>query len=171
VQQQRDEHKGGRVSNQRNIVGFTVGPETFGVAIEVVHEIVRMADVTRLPETPDYIEGVINLRGRVVPVIDLRKRFGERQIAGNKRNRIVFADLAGHTTGLIVDSASEVLKIPSCDIEPAPDVFEEGEAHYVTGIAKLRDRLMIMVDLNKLMNSGELKQMSELRLRQSKAEE
>src|SRR5580692_660642 len=94
------------------IVGFRIGRETFGLPIAMVREIVRVPEITSVPNAPDYIEGVINLRGRIIPVVDLRKRFGEKVIESSKRNRIVVVELESRCIGLIVNSASEVIKIP-----------------------------------------------------------
>jgi purine-binding chemotaxis protein CheW len=143
------------------IVGFRVGTETFGVPIGLVHEIVRVPEITSVPEAPSCVEGVINLRGKIISVVDLRKRFGEKQIEAGKKNRILVAEIDGKLVGLIVDAASEVLKITPSDIEPPPDVFDEGDVNYVTGVGKLRGRLVIMVDLSKVLRGGELKRLSE----------
>src|SRR5881275_697111 len=99
------------------LVGFRIGKETFGVPIGLVHEIVRVPEITAVPDAPDYVEGVINLRGKIVSIVDLRKRFGEREIVPHKKNRILVAEFDGKMVGLIVDSASEVLKIPPTDID------------------------------------------------------
>ena len=92
------------------IVGFRIGRETFGLPIAMVREIVRVPEITSVPNAPDYIEGVINLRGRIIPVVDLRKRFGEKVIEASKKNRIVVVELESRAIGLIVNSASEVLR-------------------------------------------------------------
>jgi purine-binding chemotaxis protein CheW len=144
------------------VVGFRIGREDFGVPISAVHEIVRMMEVTQVPDAPDYIEGVINLRGKIIPVVDLRKRFGEREILKNKKNRIVVAEINGRQIGLMVDSASEVLKIPAGEIEAPPNVFGENEVNYVTGVGKLASRLVILVDLAKIMQRGDLKRLDSL---------
>lgn len=148
------------MSEQCNIVGFSVGSETFGVAVSSVHEIIRMEQITALPNAPEYVEGVINLRGKIVPVVDLRKRFGERVVSRHKKNRILFAEIGGNMTGLIVDSASEVLRISPADIEPAPSILGEAESHYVKGVAKLPNRLIILIDLTRLLNCGELEKLA-----------
>src|SRR5580765_910842 len=109
-----------------HIVGFQVGRETYGVPITSLHEIVRVPEITAVPDAPEYMEGVINLRGKIVSVIDLRKRFGEREVTSNRRNRILVLEHHGRLCGLIVDSASEVLKIPSTEIEPPPTVLAAG---------------------------------------------
>jgi purine-binding chemotaxis protein CheW len=144
------------------VVGFRVGKEHFGVPIELVHEIVRIMDITSVPDAPDFIEGVINLRGKIIPVIDLRKRFGETKITSGKKNRILVAEIMDKIVGLVVDAASEVVKIPPADIEPPPNVFGESEVNYVTGVGKLANKLIILVDLGKIMQRGDLRRITEL---------
>jgi purine-binding chemotaxis protein CheW len=145
----------------QQIVGFRVGRENFGVPIGIVHEIVPMMEITAVPDAPVYIEGVINLRGRIIPVVDMRKRFSET-VTPHRRNRIMVAELDGHQVGLVVDAANEVLKINPELIEPPPNVFEQGELNYVTGVAKLGGKLVILIDLAKIMQRGQLRRISEL---------
>jgi purine-binding chemotaxis protein CheW len=143
------------------LVGIRVGRETFGLPISLVREIVRVPEITSVPNAPDYIEGVINLRGRIIPVVDLRKRFGEKVTEPNKKNRIVVVELESRRIGLIVNSASEVLKIAPSQIEAPHDVFQEGELNYITGVGKLKGRLVILLDLNKILQRGELRRIDE----------
>jgi purine-binding chemotaxis protein CheW len=150
------------MSKELQIVGFRVGRETFGVPISLVHEIVRVPEITAVPDAPDYVEGVINLRGKIISVLDLRKRFGEKEITGSKKNRILVVEVEGKMVGLIVDAASEVLKLPATDIDLPPNVFDEGELNYVTGVGKLRGRLIIMIDLTKILQKGELRRLGEM---------
>ncbi len=152
-----------------HLVGFRIGRETFAVPINLVHEIVRVPDITAVPDAPDYIEGVINLRGKIVSIVDLRKRFGEKEITRTKKNRILVVEVEGKHVGLIVDAASEVLKLPQGDVEAPPNVFEQGELNYVTGVGKLNDRLIILVELNKILQQGELRRLGELAAVQSMA--
>ena len=139
------------MSRELHIVGFQVGRETYGVPIASLHEIVRVTEITSVPDSPGYIEGVINLRGKIVSVIDLRKRFGTKQIVNSKKNRILVVELNGRLTGLIVDAASDVLKIPADDVEAAPAVFQEGGLNCVTGLGKYKGRLIVLLDMNKLL--------------------
>jgi purine-binding chemotaxis protein CheW len=145
-----------------HLVGFRIGRETFGVPIDMVHEIVRVPDITAVPDSPEYIEGVINLRGKIVSIVDLRKRFGEKQITRTKKNRILVVEVDSKMVGLIVDAASEVLKMSHTHVEAPPNVFEEGELNYVTGVGKLNDRLIILIDLNKILQKGELRRLGEM---------
>lgn len=150
------------MAKELHIVGFRVGRETFGVPIGLVHEIVRVPEITAVPDSPGYVEGVINLRGKIVSVVDLRKRFGEKEIRAHKKNRILVTEVEGKMVGLIVDAASEVLKIPDNEIELPPSVFEEGELNYVTGVGKLHGRLVILIDLSKILQKGELRHLGEI---------
>lgn len=150
------------MAKELHIIGFRVGRETFGVPIRLVHEIVRVPEITAVPESPGFVEGVINLRGKIISVVDLRKRFGERTITPNKKNRILVTEVEGKMVGLIVDAASEVIKIPETEVDLPPSVFEEGELNYVTGVGKLNGRLVIMIDLSKILQKGELRRLEEL---------
>lgn len=150
------------MARELHIVGFRIGRETFGVPIALVHEIVRMPEITAVPDSPVYVEGVINLRGKIISVIDLRKRFGEKEIVTSKKNRILVTEADGKLVGLIVDAASEVLKIPENEIEPPPPVFDAGALNYVTGLGKLRGRLIILIDLTKVLQKGDLRRLEEV---------
>jgi purine-binding chemotaxis protein CheW len=145
-----------------HLIGFSIGRETFGVPIELVHQIVCVPEITAVPDTPECVEGVINLRGKIVSIVDLRKRFGEKEIQSKRKNRVLVVEVEGKMVGLIVDSASEVLKIPLTEIEHPPNVFEEGELNYVTGVGKLNGRLIILVDLTKILQRGELRRVGEV---------
>lgn len=144
------------------IVGFRIGKETFGVPIGIVHEIVRVPEITAVPDAPDFVEGVINLRGKIISIVDLRKRFGETQIEPSRKNRILVAEIDRKMVGLIVDAASEVIRLPQGEIEAPPEVFTENELKYVTGLGKLNGRLIILVDLAKILQKGELRRLGDL---------
>lgn len=150
------------MEKELQVVGFRIGEETFGVRISAVREIVRVPEITAVPNAPDYIEGVINLRGKIIPVMDLRKRFGIKNVEPNKKNRILVVELESKVVGLIVNSASEVLKIPPADIESPNTMFQEGELSYVTGVGKLRGRLVILLDIGKLLQRGELRRIEQV---------
>ena len=145
------------MAKELQIVGFRIGRETFGLPISLVHEIVRPPEITNVPHAPEYVEGVMNLRGRIVPVIDLRRRFGGAAIANSRKNRVLVVDVESRAVGLIVDSASEVLKISDAQIEPPPNVLTDAATSYVTGVAKHQGRLIILVDLRRILQSGELR--------------
>jgi purine-binding chemotaxis protein CheW len=150
------------MNRELHIVGFKVGRETYGVPITALHEIVRVPEITAVPDAPDYVEGVINLRGKIVSVLDLRKRLGEAAIAPSKRNRILVVEHRGRLCGLIVDSASDVLKIPAADIDPSPTEFVEGGLNCVTGLGKYQGRLIVLLDVAKVLDfSGTTRQQRE----------
>jgi purine-binding chemotaxis protein CheW len=111
---------------------------------------------------PDYVKGVINLRGRIIPVVDLRKRFGEKCVEADRKNRIVVVELENRGIGLLVHSASEVLRVPPSEIEAPQNVFQEGESSYISGVAKLKGRLVILLHLPRLLQGGELRKMREI---------
>jgi purine-binding chemotaxis protein CheW len=150
------------MSNDLHIVGFRVGLETFGVPITCVHEIVRVPEITNVPDAPEFVEGVINLRGKIVSVVDLRKRFGQTTNNPDKKNRVIVVESEGKLVGLIVDAASEVMKIPHSEIEAPPKVMSDGDSGYVTGVGKLKDRLIILVDLNRVLQRGDLRRASDI---------
>jgi len=149
------------MEKELQLVGFRIGNETFGVRIGAVREIVRVPEITAVPSAPEVIEGVINLRGKIIPVMDLRKRFGQSDIQPDKKNRILVVELEGKLVGLIVNAASEVLKISPSEIEPPGNVFAEGESSYVTGVGKLKGRLIILLDIAKLLHRPEFKRLEE----------
>ncbi len=137
------------------LVTFNVGEEEFGVEILAVREINRMMEITRVPHAPPFVEGVINLRGRVIPVVDLRKRFGLGAIERDKNTRIVVVELGDKVVGFLVDSVSEVLRVPEDLVEPPPPIVGGIDREYLDGVVKLEDRLLILLDLKKLLGSDE----------------
>ena len=149
------------MEKDHQVVGFRIGNETYGVRIGSVREIVRVPEITIVPNAPEAIEGVINLRGKIIPVMDLRKRFGNVGVQPDKKNRILVVELESRLLGLIVSSASEVLKIPPSEIEPPGTVFAEGESSYVTGVGKLKGRLIILLDIPRLLRQPEFKKLEE----------
>lgn len=139
------------MNRETQVVGFQVARETYGVPITSLHEIVRVPEITAVPDAPDYMEGVINLRGKIVSVLDLRKRFGKPAGVVNRRSRILVVEHRGKLAGMIVDSASEVLKISESEIEPAPSMMLEGGLDCVTGLGKYNGRLIILLDVGKVL--------------------
>jgi purine-binding chemotaxis protein CheW len=137
------------------LVGFHVGDEEFCLDILRVQEIIRLQQLTRVPNSPDAMDGVMNLRGKIIPVIALRKRFGLEQAPSNKNARIVVVEVKGTVLGFIVDSVSEVLRIPSDTVE-APPQLGQARQEYVSGVGKLDDRLLILLDVDRLMSADDL---------------
>jgi len=137
------------------LVSFTVGNEEFGVDILRVQEIIRMIEITQMPNSPEFIDGVINLRGRVIPVINLRKKLGRDRIENDRNTRIIVVELNGKTIGFIVDGVSEVLRIPRSITEAPPSITAGMNSDFITSIARLEDRLLILLDLEKTLLSEE----------------
>jgi purine-binding chemotaxis protein CheW len=154
------------------LVIFRLRDEEFGVAISEVREIVRMMDITRIPEAPGFIEGVINLRGQVIAVIDLARQFGlASQAKFPKTARIVVIEVQEKTVGLIVDEVPEVLRISQDNIEPTPEVIEtEIHKDYLKGVGKLEDRLIILLDLEKVLKPHEVEEVGKLTKKEEEGE-
>ena len=140
---------------ERQLVVFALAGESYGVNIGTVREIIRMQAVTHVPETPEFVEGVINLRGRVIPVVDLRKRFGLAVTEQTAESRIVVVDITGHDIGVIVDAVTEVLRVPGSAIESASALVTTEDSYYMDGIAKIGARLLILLDLDRVLQLGD----------------
>jgi len=136
------------------LVSFYLGAEEFAMEILKVQEIIRMVDLTRVPNSPAFVEGVINLRGKVIPVIGLRKRFGMEPKEHDKQTRIIVIEILGTVIGFVVDSVSEVLRIPADTVEPPPRLAKS-DREYVSGVGKLPSRLLLLLDVNKLLSDAE----------------
>jgi purine-binding chemotaxis protein CheW len=132
-------------------VTFTLNNEQYAVDILNVQEINRITEITKVPNAPKYVEGVINLRGKVIPVINLRIKFCLDEKSTDDTSRIIIMEINGITNGLIVDSVSEVLRVPSSIIEPAPPMSSDLSSKFIKGIAKMQDKLIILIDIDKLI--------------------
>jgi purine-binding chemotaxis protein CheW len=145
------------------IVTFFLSQEEFGVDILLVQEIIRPAPITEVPNTPRFVEGVINLRGKVVPVIDLRKRLNIPTTEADKATRVIIIELEKRVTGFVVDSVSKVITVPAGSVQSAPDMIMSGvESEYITGVSRIDDRLIILLDFSKILTAGEQQQLSTL---------
>lgn len=127
----------------------------YGVPITKVQEIITMVTPTKMPQTPDFVEGIINLRGKIIPIIDLKKRFNMGSSDLTAETRSVVVEVEGQTVGIIVDEVSEVLRLSEDSIEPPPAVAGGITADYLTGVGKLENRLLILLDMDKILNEGE----------------
>ncbi|MBC7324185.1 MAG: chemotaxis protein CheW [Moorella sp. (in: Bacteria)] len=143
------------------LVVFQLAGETYGVDINNVQEIIRMQSITQIPRTPAFIEGVINLRGRIIPVIDLHKRFDLPQVEITNNTRIMVAELGQVTVGMIVDSVSEVLRLPAASIEPPPPMISGIDVAYLKGVGKWNERLIILLDLERVLRESEQRQLQQ----------
>lgn len=147
------------------LVGFMIGGELIGVDILTVQEIIREASITPIPNAPDFIEGVINLRGNIIPVIDLRKRLNlmRNNNPGND-HWIIILTVEGRMTGFIVDRVTKVLNVPADSVKPAPDIVVAGlKSQYVRGVCKLDQRLLILLDFNRILMVDEIKKLKSMK--------
>ena len=146
------------------LVTFKLEDEEFGVDILKVQEINKMMNITKIPNAPFFIEGVINLRGKIIPIIDLRKKLGFQSKEYDKATRIIVIELDGLVIGFVVDSVSEVLRIPSSTIEQPPSIIGGVESEYIEGVGKLDDRLLILLELKRIFAAADRKEIEKAAL-------
>lgn len=158
-------------NREEQLVVFRLGPEAYGVDIGQVQGIERMQSITRVPHTPEFVQGVINLRGQVTPVLTLRTRFGLEATEHTKETRIVVVRMEGADTGvgLVVDAVEGVLRINSEQVEPPSELVASVEAEYLRGIAKIEDKLLILLDLEKILTWQETRALQNAELVESAA--
>jgi len=137
---------------ERQLVVFDLAGERYGVEINAVREIIRMQEVTHVPDSPDYVEGVMNLRGSMIPVVDLRRRFGLPVTDVTTDSRVVVVDISGEGIGVIVDAVTEVLRISEASVSPTSTVITTEDSFYIEGIARLDDRLLILLDIERALS-------------------
>lgn len=148
--------------NIRQFVEFKIGQEEYGVDILQVKTIERMMPITRVPKAPKFVEGVINLRGEIVPVIDLRKRFDLPSGETTENTRIIIVSVNEITVGMIVDSATEVVQLAQDDIEPAPPIASSIDSNYLDGVGKIDGKLLILLNVAKLLKPQEIDQLAQI---------
>jgi len=144
------------------LVTFKLENEEFGVDILKVQEINRMLTITKIPNAPPFVEGVINLRGKIIPIVDLRKRLGFNGKAYDKSTRIIVVELDGLILGFIVDSVSEVLRVSESTVEPPPSIMGGIESDYIEGVGKLDNSLLILLELGKVFATKDRKDMESI---------
>jgi purine-binding chemotaxis protein CheW len=144
------------------LVSFKIANEEFGVDILNVQEINKMTQITKVPNAPDFVEGVINLRGRVIPIIDLRTRLKLEKKQHDKDTRIIVVEISNKTVGFIVDAVNEVLRIPTSIIEPPPQLATGIDSDFIRAVGKLEDRLLILIDLEKVLTEKDKEQLQEV---------
>ncbi|WP_292465330.1 chemotaxis protein CheW [Methanolobus sp.] len=145
------------------LVVFELGGEEFGVEIMNVQEIIRMPELTQIPQSPDFVEGVINLRGRIIVVVNLSKRFNLHSRVADENSRIIVVEIGTTVVGMIVDSVNEVLRIPVSSVEPAPElVMSKVSRNYLKGVGKIDKRLLILLDLGRVLTVEEITEITNL---------
>lgn len=138
------------------LVSFMLDQEEYGVEVLKVREIIRMPTITKMPNTPSYVEGVINLRGKVIPIISMRKRFGLMESEQNAHTRIMVMDVAGGLNGFIVDGVSEVIRIHGAEIQPPPNMVSgNNNQDFITGVFNHQERLLIIMDVDRMFSDAE----------------
>lgn len=151
MESEKNDRKGSAQDPLLQVVSFTLGDEIFAIDILEVQEIIRTRGVTKVPDAPEFIEGVINLRGKVIPVVDLRKRFRFPIPDENEQERIIVLKMESKPAGIIVDSVSEVLRFPRESVEPSPSMITHIDKQSIYGVAKTNDRLLILLDVHNLL--------------------
>ncbi len=150
----------GDVAEIAQMISFSIGSEQFGLNILMVKEIIMIPEITEIPNSPDFVEGVINLRGEIMPVLDLRKRLRLRGVQTEAKrgpgNRILVVEIEGNITGFIVDSVSKVLSVPMNKVFPPPDIIVGGvQSQYISGVVHLDDRILVILDFGKILSHDE----------------
>ncbi len=155
--QTQDQKAQPSANDELQLVVFMIGNEEFGVEITNVQEIIRMTSITRIPQSPNYVRGIISLRGRIIVVLNLNVIMGTESKEQDENTRIMVASIGETVMGFMVDSVSEVIRLPHKNIEPAPAVIANKlDTEYVRGVGKMEDRLLILLDLHKLLSANEL---------------
>lgn len=153
------------IEESKQLIIFRLGDEEFGVDILQVREIEKLdQDVTRVPKAPSFVEGVINLRGEIVPIVDLRQRFSLTVQAVGAETRVIIVEINENLVGMIVDSVAEVLHVNLSAIESAPQITKGVDAYFLSGVAKIEDRLIILLDLERTLSPEETQQLLETSL-------
>ena len=150
------------VTGERQVVVFDLNEEAHGVDISQIREIIRMEEITRVPRAPEFVEGVINLSGKVNPVVDLRARFSMPSTERTDEHGIVVVDVDGQDIGMVVDAVTEVSRTPSDSIEPPSSVITTDDSEYLTGIVKTNDKLIILLDIAKVISESEASALEEI---------
>ncbi len=149
-------------SQEGKYLAFHVGKEEYGIEIRYVTEIIGLQKITDLPDMPDFVKGVINLRGKVIPVIDVRLRFGFEKREYDERTCIIVTNIDDVAVGLIVDSVAEVLDIPEKNVDPPPRVQKGSESRYIKGLGKVGEDVKIILDINRFLFDEELEMLTKV---------
>ena len=158
------------MADDLHLVTFRVGTELFGVPISTVQEIVRVPVISRIPQAPEFVKGVINLRGRVITVVDIRTRMGQANAAADaadaeeqaKKARVLVVEAEGRLVGVIVDEVAEVLRLAAAQVDPPPPMVAGLSNQYLKGVGKLKDDLLILIDIERVLTNDDLGAIDEL---------
>jgi len=145
----------------KQLIGFTVGAEEYGLELLQVKEVIRMRPITWLPKAPSCVKGIINLRGDIIPIIDLRDRFGMQPQQQTATTRVVVVEVEGRPVGMVVDSASQVVRVPADQFDPPPEALGEASRDFITAVAKMGEKLIIMIDAARIITGEEMSQIAD----------
>ncbi len=143
----------------RQFISFSVGEEEYGLELLRVKEVIRVREITWLPKAPSFVKGIINLRGDVIPIIDLRDKFGLEAKEATSMTRVIVVEVDGKLMGMIVDSASQVVRIPADQIDPPPPVFGSVSQEFITGVGKVDDKLIVLLNSDAILTAEERTQL------------
>ncbi len=146
----------------RQFISFSVGDEEYGLELLRVKEVIRVREITWLPKAPSFVKGIINLRGDVIPIIDLRDKFGLEAKEATANTRVIVVEVDGKLMGMIVDSASQVVRIPADQIDPPPPVLGGFSQEFITGVGKMDDKLIILLNSDAVLTAEERTQLGSL---------
>ncbi len=158
---QKDVRRDDMISDAEQYVSFILANEEYGVPIMRVQEIIRFEQLTRVPQSSEFVRGVLNLRGRVMPVIDLRRKFGLAEQETDRHTRIIVVEANGQSMGMVVDEVSEVINIDDSRIDPAPELGTTVRTDFIRGMGKLDDRLIILLEIDKVLSAEETLELQE----------
>jgi purine-binding chemotaxis protein CheW len=144
----------------KQLISFTVGAEEYGLELLRVREVIRMRQITWLPKAPPCVRGIINLRGDVIPIVDLRERFGMQAQEQTAMTRVIVVELEGRPVGMVVDSASQVVRVPADQFDPPPTTVGGRSGDFIVAVGKMGDRLIIMIDVGRILSTEEISQIS-----------
>ncbi|HTU01727.1 MAG TPA: chemotaxis protein CheW [Candidatus Sulfotelmatobacter sp.] len=146
----------------RQFISFSVGEEEYGLELLRVKEVIRVRQITRLPKAPSFVKGIINLRGDVIPIIDLRDKFGLEAKEATATTRVIVVEVEAKLMGMVVDSASQVVRIPADQIDPPPPVLGGFSQEFITGVGKIDDRLIVLLNSDAVLTAEERTQLGSL---------
>jgi purine-binding chemotaxis protein CheW len=153
--QSEKNHRHEMEGDLNQLISFLVGDEEYGLDILRVKEVIRIREITRLPKAPSFVKGIINLRGDVIPIIDLRDKFGLESREYTTMTRVIVVDVEDKLVGMVVDAASQVVRIPADQIDPPPPIVGGLSAEYIRGVGKLEDRLVILLNIDRILTTEE----------------
>ena len=151
----------GTTQDVKQLISFTIGEEEYGLDLLRVKEVIRMRQITWLPKAPSCVKGIINLRGDVIPIVDLRDRFGLKTIENTATTRVIVVEVEGRLVGIVVDSASQVVRVPADQFDPPPPMAGKTAQRFITGVGKMDEKLIITIDVDRILSTDEMSQIAD----------